>query len=54
MTRPRTLESVSACTHAKFAEIVLADLRQIEDLGTTLDGYDVCLESLGASERNRS
>ena len=46
--------SASGCTHAKFAEIVLADLARIEDLGGALEGYDACLDSLGASSAGMS
>jgi uncharacterized protein YbjT (DUF2867 family) len=46
--------SASACTHAKFAEIVLADLTRIEGLGSALEGYDVCFDSLGASSAGMS
>jgi uncharacterized protein YbjT (DUF2867 family) len=41
--------SASGCTDAKFAEIALADLTRIEDLGSALEGYDACFDSLGAS-----
>ena len=46
--------SASGCTHAKFAEIVLADLTQIEDLDSALEGYDACFDSLGASSAGMS
>lgn len=41
--------SASGRTHAKFAEIVLADLTRIEGLGSALEGYDACFDSLGTS-----
>jgi uncharacterized protein YbjT (DUF2867 family) len=44
----------SGCTHAKFAEMVLADLTRIEDLGGALEGYDACFDSLGASAAGMS
>jgi uncharacterized protein YbjT (DUF2867 family) len=46
--------SASGCTHAKFAEIVLADLTRIEDLDSALEGYDACFDSLGASSAGMS
>ncbi len=46
--------SASGCTHAKFAEIVLADLTRIADLGSALEGYDACFDSLGASSAGMS
>jgi uncharacterized protein YbjT (DUF2867 family) len=39
----------SGCTHSKFSEIVLADLTRIEALGSVLEGYDACFDSLGIS-----
>jgi uncharacterized protein YbjT (DUF2867 family) len=44
----------SACTHAKFSEIVLNDLMRIEDLGRALEGYDACFDSLGVSSAGMS
>lgn len=44
----------SGCAHAKLAEIVLADLARIEDLGGALAGYDACFDSLGASSAGMS
>lgn len=46
--------SASRCTDAKFIEIVLTDLTRIEDLGSALDGYDACFDSLGASSAGMS
>jgi uncharacterized protein YbjT (DUF2867 family) len=46
--------SASGCTHAKFAEIVLADLTRIAELGSALEGYDACFDSLGASSAGMS
>ena|SRR5260370_1034477 len=46
--------SASGCTLAKFAEIVLADLTRIADLGSALEGYDACFDSLGASSAGMS
>ncbi len=46
--------SASRCTDAKFSGIVLADLMRIEDLGSALDGYDACFDSLGASSAGMS
>jgi uncharacterized protein YbjT (DUF2867 family) len=46
--------SASGCTHAKFAEVVLADLSRIEDLGDALSGYDACFDSLGPSSAGMS
>jgi uncharacterized protein YbjT (DUF2867 family) len=46
--------SASGCTHAKFAEIVLADLTRIEDLDSALEGYDACFDTLGASSAGMS
>jgi uncharacterized protein YbjT (DUF2867 family) len=37
----------SALTHAKLRQIVERDLFRLEELGTALDGYDVCLYCLG-------
>jgi uncharacterized protein YbjT (DUF2867 family) len=44
----------SGCTHGKFAEIVLADLTRLADLGSALEGYDACFDSLGASSAGMS
>jgi uncharacterized protein YbjT (DUF2867 family) len=46
--------SASGCTDVKFAEIVLADLSRIGDLGSALEGYDACFDSLGASAAGMS
>ena len=46
--------SASGCAHAKFHEILLADLSRIEDLGSALAGYDACFDSLGASSAGMS
>lgn len=46
--------SASGCSHAKFAEVVLADLSRIEDLGDALSGYDACFDSLGPSSAGMS
>src|ERR1700732_5229049 len=46
--------NASGCTHAKFAEMVLADLTRIEDLGSALEGCDACFDSLGASSAGMS
>jgi uncharacterized protein YbjT (DUF2867 family) len=46
--------SASGRTHAKLAEIVLADLTRIEDLGAALEGYDACFDSLGVSSAGMS
>jgi|SRR5579862_4030802 len=44
----------SGTTHAKLAEIALADLARIEDLDSALAGYDACFDSLGASSAGMS
>jgi putative NADH-flavin reductase len=44
----------SGRTHAKLAEVVLADLTRIGDLGSALEGYDACFDSLGASAAGMS
>jgi uncharacterized protein YbjT (DUF2867 family) len=41
--------SCAGLRHAKLTEIVRADLFTSEELGTQLDGYDVCLYCLGLS-----
>ena len=46
--------SASGCTHARFAEILLADLMRIEDLDSALAGYDACFDCLGASSAGMS
>jgi uncharacterized protein YbjT (DUF2867 family) len=46
--------SASGYRHAKFAEVVLADLSRIEDLGDALAGYDACFDSLGPSSTGMS
>jgi uncharacterized protein YbjT (DUF2867 family) len=44
----------SSCAHAKFSEIVLADLTRIGQLGRDLEGYDACFDSLGVSSAGMS
>jgi uncharacterized protein YbjT (DUF2867 family) len=46
--------SASGCAHARFGEILLADLMRIEDLDSALAGYDACFDCLGASSAGMS
>lgn len=46
--------SASGRTHAKLAEIRLADLLRIEELGSTLEGFDACFDCLGVSAAGMS
>jgi uncharacterized protein YbjT (DUF2867 family) len=41
--------SAAAGSNPKLQQIVLEDLNRIADLGSTLEGYDACFDSLGSS-----
>ncbi len=46
--------SATAGSNPKLKEIVLEDFNRIADLGSALDGYDACFDSLGPSSAGMS
>ena len=46
--------SAAAGSSPKLQEIVLEDFNRIADLGSALDGYDACFDSLGPSSAGMS